>query len=319
MRISIVDLTGRQKEMHMLFAVLAALVLSLGVVSTVSAAEPKEYTGPIIDAHAHIRLTQDDGLTGIDHPMGTGALHMIDDKAGVVQSALLVIARKAQTEKTRIQNDAVIAAAAASDGRFYPVVSVHPADGEAALAELDRVAKLGVKEVKLHPNSQNFDVADPAVGAVVQKCGELGLVVLFDSYKPWDTSEMGKFVILSVQHPQAKIVLAHMGLTYFREALSFELIRRLGMGKNVWFDLSVIAPTYAGSPVQAELVWTIRKLGTDRFLFGSDWPAYTPEETIRAVRTLGFTYSEQKEIFHDNAAQLLSLGQSSREAQQGRN
>jgi hypothetical protein len=49
MRIFIVNLS--QKEMHMLFALLAALVLSLSAATSVNAAEPREYTGPIIDAH----------------------------------------------------------------------------------------------------------------------------------------------------------------------------------------------------------------------------------------------------------------------------
>jgi predicted TIM-barrel fold metal-dependent hydrolase len=132
--------------------------------------------------------------------------------------------------------------------------------------------------------------------------------VLFDSYKPWDANEMGKFMLLAIQHPQAKMVLAHMGYTYFREAVSFATLRRLGMGENVWFDISAIAPTFAGSPVQAELVWTMRKVGTGRLLFGSDWPVYSPAEAVKAVRQLGFTKAEQQQIFHDNAVQLLGLG-----------
>jgi uncharacterized protein len=86
------------------------------------------------------------------------------------------------------------------------------------------------------------------------------------------------------------------------------LIRRLGMADNVWFDISAIAPTYADSPVQAELVWTMRKVGIDRILFGSDWPVYTPSEAITAVRHLGLTEIEQRKVFHDNAAQLLGVG-----------
>jgi uncharacterized protein len=267
----------------------------------------KDYKGPIIDAHAHIRLGEHDN-TAPNHPIGTDALLKLDDGSGITKSALIVIAFKGQLNKTRAKNDAVMAAAATSGGRFYPVVSVHPADKGDALTELERVAKLGAKEVKLHPNTQNFDVSDPDVGVVVDKCGELGLVILFDSYKPWDASEIGKFLLLSVQHPKTKIVLAHMGLTGFRETLAFATLKnRLGMGQNVWFDLSAIAPLFAGSPVQPELVWTIRQIGTDRFLFGSDWPAFTPEESVKAVRTLGFTEAEQKQIFHDNAVKLLGL------------
>ena len=264
------------------------------------------YHGPIIDAHAHIRFTDDDALKP-DQGKGTAPIAAIDDEAGVTQSALIVIARAGQMDKTRAQNDAVIAAAKAGNGRFYPVASVHPADSANAMAELDRMAAAGVKVIKLHPNTQNFDVADPAVAAVVQHCGEKGLIVLFDSYKPWDLSEMGKFLVLAVKHPQTKLILAHMGFSTFREAVMYAQLPKLGMAQNVYFDLSAIAAIYANSPVQPELVWTIRKVGVDHFLFGSDWPVDTPAVAEKAVRDLGFTANEQKMIFHDNAAKLIGL------------
>jgi predicted TIM-barrel fold metal-dependent hydrolase len=281
-------------------------VVAVFFMCAVQAAIAQVYTGPIIDAHAHLRLGEQDGLMP-SHPMGTDALRALDNSAGVAQSALIVIAQRGVPALTREQNDAVIATAAASGGRFYPVVSVHPADGEAALVELERLAKRGVREVKLHPNTQNFDVADPTVAAVVKKCGELGLVVLFDSYKPWDSNQMGKFVILAVQHPDTRIVLAHMGFSQFREAVTFGQLKKLGRSNNVWFDISAIATTYAGSPVEAELVWTMRTVGIDHILFGSDWPVDTPALAALAVRRLGLTPSEQRQVFHDNAVQLLGL------------
>lgn len=279
-------------------------------VATISAAAQQPvsagYNGPIIDTHAHIRFGDTDALTA-PQPKGAGSIRVMDAQAGISQSALLVIARKGDMAQTRSQNDAVLSAAAASGGHFYAVVSVHPDDGEDALVELRRVAKLGATEVKLHPNTQDFDVSEPNVGSVVEECGKLGLPVIFDSYKPWDASEMGKLLLLSVQHPQTKFVFAHMGFSHFREAVTFPAIERLGMGGNVWFDISAIAPTYAGSPVVPELVWTMRKVGIDHILFGSDFPAYTPAESIAAVRSLGLTAAEERAVFHDNAVALLKL------------
>jgi hypothetical protein len=271
-----------------------------------ASASASGYRGPIIDTHAHLRLGDDDALFPTQ-PKGTDELLKLDDAAGVEHSALIVIARRGQPERTRTQNDAVLAAAGQSQGRFYAVVSVHPADGDAALAELERVAALGARVVKLHPNTQNFDVADPAVAAVAQKCGALGLVVLFDSYKPWDPGEMGKLLLLSVQQPKTRFVLAHMGFSGFREVVNFAMVGKLGMGGNVWFDLSAIASTYADSPLEAELVWTLRKVGIDHVLFGSDWPVDTPAVAVDAVRRLGLTDEEQKRVLHDNAAGLLGL------------
>jgi len=269
-------------------------------------AEPAPYHGPIIDAHAHLRLEAGDGLDA-SQPIGTAALEQLDRAAGVTQSALIVIARRGQIAITRQHNDAVIAAAAASGGRFYAIPSIHPLDGADAIAELDRLARLNVREIKLHPNTQNFDVADPAIAPVIEHAGELGLVLLFDSYKPWDSSEMGKFVLLAAQHPKTRMVLAHMGFSTFRETVTFAKLHKLGMGDNVWFDISAIATTYVDSPVEPELVWTMRQIGMNRFLFGSDWPVDTPAVAVDAVRRLGLTPHEQALVFHDNAAGLLGL------------
>ena len=283
-----------------------ALSLTAAALIASAAQADAGYHGPIIDVHAHIRFTDDDALNP-SQGKGTAPIAAVDDAAGVTQSALIVIARAGHMDKTRAQNDAVIAAAKASNGRFYPVASVHPADGADAMAELDRLAAAGVKVIKLHPNTQNFDVSDPAVAAVVQHCGEKGLVILFDSYKPWDVSEIGKFLLLAATHSQTRLILAHMGFSTFRETVAFAQMRQFGIGQNVYFDLSAIAALYANSPLQAELVWTIRKIGVDHFLFGSDWPVDTPAVAEQAVRDLGFTAEEQKQIFHDNAMRLIGL------------
>jgi len=283
-----------------------ALSLLTAMLGASAAQADAGYHGPIVDVHAHIRFTDTDAVTS-DQGKGTPPIAAVDDEAGVAQSALIVIARAGQIDKTRAQNDAVIAAAKASGGRFYPVASVHPADGVDAMAELDRMAAAGVKVIKLHPNTQNFDVSDPAVAAIVRHCGEKGLVILFDSYKPWDLSEMGKFLLLAATHPETRLILAHMGLSSFRETITFAQLRKLGIGQNVYFDVSAIAVLYANSPIQPELVWTIRTIGVDHFLFGSDWPVDTPATAERAVRDLGFTADEQKRIFHDNAARLIGL------------
>ena len=285
-------------------AALCALLAGAALGAPALAAE--HYTGPIIDTHAHLRTNDGNGLSA-SHPIGTAQLRALDQAAGVQQSALIVIARQGDMAATRALNDAAIAAAKADPQHFYPIASVHPADGDAALAELDRLAKLGVKVIKLHPNTQRFDVADPAVAKVTAKCGELGMAVLFDSFNPLDANELGKLLMLSLQQPKTNFIFAHMGFTQFRDTLTLSTLRKLGMGGNVWLDISAIGTAYAGSPVQPELVWTLRQHGMDHVLMGSDWPVDTPAAAIAAVRTLGLTADEEKLVLHDNAAKLVGL------------
>jgi uncharacterized protein len=269
------------------------------------AADAAPYRGPIIDAHAHLRTGESDA-TGPDHPQGTARVRGLDAHAGIAKTALIVIAGGGP-EAVRRKNDALLAAVAADPAHFYAVASVHPADGEAALAELARLQRAGVKMIKLHPNAQEFDVADPAVARVTARCGELGMAVLFDSYDPFDPGQIGKFVKLAMSQPKTRFVLAHMGFTRFRETMVFALFGKLGAARNVWFDTSAIAVTYADTPMRAELVATMRKIGMDRIIFGSDWPVYTPTEALAAVHQLGLTAAEEKKVFHDNIAALVAL------------
>ena len=278
----------------------------LGASLTVPALAAEHYTGPVIDTHAHLRTDDANGLRDI-HPLGTAALRALDQAAGVQRSALIVMTQKGDLAATHALNDAVVAAAAADPEHFYPIASVHPADGDAALTELDRLAKLGVKAIKLHPNTQKLDVGDPAVARVTEKAGALGMVVLFDSYNPLDTNQTGKLMMLSFRQPGTRFIFAHMGFTQFREMLTLATLRKLGYGGNVWLDISAIVTAYAGSPVQPELVWTLRQHGMDHVLFGSDWPVDTPATAIAAVQSLGLTADEERLVLHDNAAQLMGL------------
>jgi uncharacterized protein len=263
------------------------------------------YQGAILDIHAHVRFGDGDAAKP-DQPKGPEPIVALDDAAGVSKSAIIVIARKGDMAETRAQNDRVIAAAQASKGRLFAIASVHPDDGDEALAEMERLKRLGVRVLKLHPNSQSFDVAAPSVEAVVRKAGELGLVLLFDAYSPWDANETGKFVMLAVKNPQTRFILAHLGGARFPEMAVFASIRKFDWYKrNVWFDLSFVAAFYAASPFADQLRWVCRQIGVDRLLFGSDFPVDTPRVAADAIRKLGFSADEQRQIFFDNANQLL--------------
>ncbi len=221
---------------------------------------------------------------------------------------LVTIARSRQLENTRKANDEVLAAAREAQEKFFAVVSVHPADGDAALTELERTAGAGARMLKLHPNSQNLDLESADVGRVVEKAAELGLPILFDAYSPFDPAETGKFLKLSLTHPKAKLVLAHTGGPAFVDLLIFAVARKFTwFPRNVWLELSAVNDLVVDSPLAAELVHVCRRVGVDRVVFGSDYPVFRPVEAVANVNRLGFTADELKLVLHDNAAALLKL------------
>jgi predicted TIM-barrel fold metal-dependent hydrolase len=259
------------------------------------------YDGPIIDVHTHPNVP---GFKGGSAQDLLGQM----DQAKVSRAGVIVMAQKGNLKKTRKDHDTLLALVRRGGGKFFPVGSVHPDDGPAALKELDRIARKGVKVLKLHPNTQAFDVGSPAVARLVGRAAMLGMVVLFDATGVMDGNQVGDFITLAIKNPKAKLILAHMGGARFHDFTTFGLLKMYDFWpKNVWFDLSATAVIFDGSPYADELLWVSRKVGTDRLLFGSDFPMMGVVESVGAVKRLGFTPEEQKAIFHDNAVALLGL------------
>jgi predicted TIM-barrel fold metal-dependent hydrolase len=262
------------------------------------------YDGPIIDAHTHVVLDPEAQIVAAPHP--PEAYRALVDGSRITRAAALTIARREDLARTRSRNDAIIKLADESAGFFYPVCSVHPGDGPDALAELDRLADAGTVWLKLHPNMQQFSVDDPAVTKVVRRAAEHGIPVLFDAYSPWDANQPGKFANLATDVPDARLILAHAHGPGFPQLLIYDILARYPRWRrNVWVDISVTGRLLAGSPFAEHFAWVLRKLGTDRVLFGSDYPLDHPLAAASAVAELGFTDAEQAAILHDNAASLV--------------
>lgn len=225
---------------------------------------------------------------------------------GIERAAALVMAPRGDLELTRALNDAVLDLGREVPGFFFPVCSVHPADGEAAIEELVRVRSLGATWLKLHPNTQAFDVADPVVVPVVQLAGELGMAVLFDAYSPWDPAQPGKFVQLAIAAPDAKLILAHAHGHNFAALLVYDILAKYPWwDRRVWIDVSATSTLLAGGPYVEQFRWVLRKVGVDRVLFGSDYPLDDPVAAVAAAEHLGFEQDELDRIFYQNARELL--------------
>ena len=207
----------------------------------------------------------------------------------------------------RVNNDAVLAWAA-KNPTLVPIATVHPYDGDAALAELQRVAARGIKVLKIHPHTQKFDAADPRVLALVRRAGELGVIVLMDnaSIVPGDCQ---KLFNLALDAPKTKFIFAHLGALNFRFWNILALARTAEnlFAENIYFDLSGTAVLAADSPIEAEFVWTLRNVGIEHVLFGSDYPQMSVATTLDALNRLGLTDAEKAAIRYGNAQKLLGL------------
>jgi len=262
--------------------------------------------GPIIDAHTHPMLSGESPIMKGSHTAADyeAAARGLD----VRYVAALVMAPRSDLARTRTLNDRCLELSRESHGRFFAMGSVHPGDGADALTEIDRIAEAGVRGLKLHPNTQGFDVADPTVTEVVRRASAHHLPVLFDAYSPFDADQPGKFVRLAMEVPEARLILAHAHGPRFADLLVYDVLARYPWwGRNVWVDLSATAALLAESPFRDQFLWVCRRVGVDRLLFGSDYPMDRPKDALRAIRSLGFSSRELEAILYGNAAQLFGL------------
>lgn len=266
------------------------------------ASSPAWSAGPVFDVHVHLR----DGETSLQQYR--------DDvrKAGLELSGVGAMwfggphqARVGQLTEVRAGNDRIIALAAAH-ADVLPIATVHPYDGDAAMAELARVAAAGVRVLKLHAHTQGFDVSDPRVEALVRRAGELDVTVLLDNANilPGDSEKLFNLV---VRVPGTRFILAHIGGLNFRFWNVLALARTAdGFGfENLYFDISATVLVVAGSPVEAEFLWTLRNVGIDHVLLGSDYPQIGLGATVEALERLALTDEEKAKIRSSNAMRLF--------------
>jgi len=210
-------------------------------------------------------------------------------------------------DHTRTKNDELVALSKRYP-KLMPVPSVHPYDGSAALAELERLAGLGVKAIKLHPHTQKFDASDDRVLAVCKRAGEVGVAILMDNANvvPGDNQ---KLFNLALSCPRTHFVFAHLGALEFRFWNLLPLARTAKdlMQENFHFDISATVVLVADSPLEDEFVWTMRNVGIDNLLLGSDYPQLSLQQAVDALEKLDLTEAEKRKIKWENANRLFSL------------
>lgn len=235
----------------------------------------------------HMRAYYDGTLPGLLAEM---------DRAGVSISVLTPVATK--PSQVRSINDWT---AARVTDRIRALGAIHPGI-EDPVAEVERIASLGLSGVKLHPEFQSFHPEDELMHAVYEACGRLGLVVLFHAGEdPNFTTVAGEpavFARLAERHSGTTFVLAHMGgYRMWDEAV--EVLA----GAPVRLDTSHATECFEPSALRD----LIRAFGSERVLFASDGPWTDAVAARAAVEQCGLDPTEVERVLWGNAASLLGI------------
>jgi predicted TIM-barrel fold metal-dependent hydrolase len=230
------------------------------------------------------------------------------DKHGIDKSVILNLGWVSH-ELCVETNDYILEAIARYPERLIGFCVIQPLAGDKALKELERCARNGAKGIgEMRPDMQGFDFKDgkimkPVIEAVI----EHNLIFLTHASEPVGHQYFGKGTItpeviypLIINFPNLKVVCAHWGGGLPFYALMPEVGKALG---NVYFDTA--ATPFLYEPQIFKQVADI--IGSDRILFGSDYPLLSPRRIIDQLESTGLSQKDKAKILGGNAQRLLSI------------
>lgn len=252
----------------------------------------------VIDVHAHIGRTiaSDIGQTYLEFLKTMDAVNM--------RQAILSAAagdRQAEgVEDTMRQNDAVAEAMRAYPDRFpVGLAYLEPRHQEKAVEELDRaLTQLGMQGMAFHAMLSGFwvgrgHILDPIFDLANQR--EALCLMHCQPDSPDSMAPPTAIGELAARYPRVTIIMGHPTLTVQQRTDSIEAARR---ADNLYLDLA-----YQQDPENAEV--TVRALGAERVLFGSDAPFFDPALTIRSIEAAHITDDARERVLYGNAAELV--------------
>ncbi|MDA3900913.1 MAG: amidohydrolase family protein [Spirochaetes bacterium] len=258
----------------------------------------------IIDVHAHIfpdkiaskAIGSLAANSGEYKPFGDGTLENLlvnMDRAGVDTAFVANIATKPQQFKPIIDWSVSI-----RSERIFPLGLVHPESPDFA-TEISSLVENGFCGVKLHPLYQDFYVDDKQIVPFFKELEQSGMFVLLHAgndiaYPDADNASPVRIARLLDRVPSLDVIAAHMGGWEVWEQVSDDLA-----GANCWFDTSFI------THIDKDLVCKIiEKQGTDRIVYGSDFPWQDQKDQIDYIRSI-FSADDTQKILSGNILMLL--------------
>lgn len=280
-----------------------------------------------IDVHTHAeepcRPHRDDGYnefqegmqnyfrTGRDYPpaMDETAAYFRERNIGCV---IFPVDAERETGFRRYSNEEVATIANENSDIMIPFASIDPAKGKMGAREARRlVREFGVRGFKFHPTQQGFFPNDRSAYVLYEAIQDEGAIALFHTGQTGVGAGMKGGMGMRIKYsnpvylddvavdfPDMPIIMAHPSFPWQDEALAIATHK-----PNVYIDLSGWSPKY----FPENLVRYSNTLLKHKVLFGSDWPAITPDRWLADFETINIRDEVKPGILKGNAARLLGL------------
>ena len=206
-------------------------------------------------------------------------------------------------------NDFSARYAEAAPDRLLPYGGVHPRFTKNAVRDVERLAELGIRMLKIHPPHQRvaanaYSDGLTALGDIYATCERIGMPVLIHtgtSIFPGARSKFGNPMEIddvAIDFPDLRIVMAHGGRPLYM-AEAFFILRR---HRHVWLDLSGIPPR-----TLLEYFPRIEEISA-QLLWGTDWPSpgvASMRKNVDQFLELPLSDATKRAALQDNPERLL--------------
>lgn len=258
----------------------------------------------VIDAHAHIypekivtaavQSVSDFYLVEMEGDGRPEALLKASETTAIDHFIVHSVAVKAKTVESI--NDFIV-----EQIRIHPefigFAAMHQ-DFENKEAEINRAISMGLKGVKVHPDTQKVNLDDPRLMELYEIIeGRIPIILHTGDYR-YDYSHPRRLKNVLHAFPDLVVNAAHFGgWSIFDIALDYL------KEENCFMDASS-SMAFLGDRRTKELVDIY---GTDRIMFGSDFPMWDPASEFTRFTSLGFTDDELEKLLWKNAERFLGF------------
>lgn len=180
---------------------------------------------------------------------------------------------------------------------FIGFGTVH-ADMEGLEEEVDWILDQGLRGIKMHPDSQRFDIDDPRLFPMYEMVQGKIPVLLHMGDPRYNYSHPARLRHILNVFPHLEVIAAHFG--GYR---MFHTARELLWDTNCVFDISSAMMFME----QGEPEKYIHSYGAERMAYGTDYPLWDPVTEVRQFQKLKLTDDQFDQIAHKTAERILGL------------
>ena len=172
------------------------------------------------------------------------------------------------------------------------------ADMEGLMEETEWILQNGLHGIKMHPDSQQFNIDDERLFPVYEHLQDRIPVMLHMGDLRYNFSHPVRLKRVLELFPHLQVIAAHFGgysMYHTARELLWDTDCIFDVSSSLMFMEEGVAEKY------------IRSYGPERMAYGTDYPLWDPVTEVNRFSRLKLTDEEFEQIFHKTAERILNL------------